>query len=232
MHHLFPARANVNEARLNYPFAEVDDNRTRRWFIGNREQGNIPSVNIDAYSELGDQEFEPREDHKGNVARAIFYFYTVYRSVADASFFSGQRETLCEWHYADPVDSSEWLINSRIASFQDGKRNPFILDCSLAERSYCPDVVANCQTTLAHNMGAEVIDIRPNPADDVIFIRWSNTPTFSAVLISSVFGVEMMRVPVETGGAIDISQLPGGMYIVSLVTENQNVITSQRLIKR
>jgi len=166
MHHLYPARARVNEARLNFPFGDIDDRQTDRWFKGNREQGSIPIVDIDAYSEQINGVFEPKEEHKGNVARAVFYFYTIYREVADAGFFSDQRTTLCNWHYQDPVDSLEWERNKIIAEVQDDKRNPFILDCTVASRAYCPDIEEKCDLTSIAEIDARYgnTKVLPNPS--------------------------------------------------------------------
>ena len=32
------------------------------------------------------EKFEPREDVKGNIARSMFYFYTIYNNVANQNF--------------------------------------------------------------------------------------------------------------------------------------------------
>ncbi len=52
MHHLFPTREGVNSARSNYPFGEVEDSATDKWYLVDKKEENIPSKNIDAYSEL------------------------------------------------------------------------------------------------------------------------------------------------------------------------------------
>ncbi|MCB0562372.1 MAG: endonuclease, partial [Phaeodactylibacter sp.] len=107
MHHLYPTREDVNAARANLPFREIPDGQAQSWFYLNQQQSNIPSANRDLYSEYSSIGFEPPEAQKGDVARAMFYFYTIYRSQANAedpNFFESQRETLCEWHIADPVD--------------------------------------------------------------------------------------------------------------------------------
>ena len=96
MHHLFPTRSPVNSARGSLPFGEVNDNSATSWYYLTTTQGNVPGSNIDLYSELGNGFFEPREDHKGNVARAMFYFYTMYRAQADAAdpnYFGLQQST-------------------------------------------------------------------------------------------------------------------------------------------
>ncbi|MFT5261326.1 MAG: hypothetical protein ACI8YQ_000048 [Polaribacter sp.] len=140
MHHLYATRENVNAERGNLPFGEVPDSQTAEWYYLGQSQTNIPGQNIDLFSERGAGVFEPREDHKGNVARAMFYFYTMYKAQADAEdpiFFEEQKEILCDWHLLDPVDQNEWTRNGLISIYQEGKKNPFIMDCTLAERSYC-----------------------------------------------------------------------------------------------
>ncbi|WP_219607928.1 endonuclease, partial [Vibrio parahaemolyticus] len=63
----------------------------------------IPTQNIDSYSESTNEEFEPREDHKGNVARAMAYLYTVYDLPSGSKrWFENQLNTLYQWHLLDP----------------------------------------------------------------------------------------------------------------------------------
>ena len=85
MHHLFPTRSIVNSSRAADRFNEIADNQTVDWFYLNNTLNTIPNSNIELYSEDINGEFEPREDHKGNVARAMFYFYTMYKEEADLS---------------------------------------------------------------------------------------------------------------------------------------------------
>lgn len=220
MHHLFPSRARVNEARLNYPFEEIDDRNTETWYISDREQSSIPTENIDAYSERGDEEFEPREDHKGNVARAIFYFYTVYRSTADASFFSGQRATLCQWHYDDPVDSLEWFNNQVIATYQSDKKNPFILDCSLAERTYCPDVINLCQTTAVNNINLIGARVYPNPNDGRFNLDYDQIKEDMLLQISDLNGRTIHKDTLQEGSVSSNLDLPAtsGVYQIFIIS--------------
>ncbi|MDR9416131.1 MAG: endonuclease, partial [Gracilimonas sp.] len=99
------------------------------------------SANIDLYSESTSSAFEPREDFKGNVARAIFYFWTIYQDNSSVSgsgnesFFTGMKETLYDWHKMDPVDQEEVDRSMAVEAVQ-GNRNPFIHDTSLVRRSY------------------------------------------------------------------------------------------------
>lgn len=171
MHHLFPARIRVNEIRSNFPFGEIADTDTDFWIINSDVVREMPTENIDAYSEYQFGTFEPRESQKGNIARAMFYFYTIYRAeaeAADPAFFGRQRATLCDWHYLDPVDSLEYSRTFEIARFQDQKTNPFVLDCTLAKRLYCQDITTSCANAVVNtkevgNPAQIGLRIAPNP---------------------------------------------------------------------
>lgn len=140
IHHLYPTKIDVNSARSHYKFDEIPDNNTTKWFRGSSNQTSIPTSNIDEYSELlSETSFEPREDHKGNVARAIFYFWTIYQDRSevadDESFFTGMKDVLLTWHDLDPVDQAEVQRSLAVEKAQ-GNRNPFIHDTTLVRRAY------------------------------------------------------------------------------------------------
>ncbi|MEM8600713.1 MAG: endonuclease [Bacteroidota bacterium] len=142
LHNLFPAKANVNSSRSNHPYAEIPDAEADGWYRGADAQSSIPSAALDAWSEKDNDHpnpayggrFEPREDHAGNAARAVFYFYAIYAS-ADAAFFAVQKDDLMRWHYQDPADRPERDRSSWIAVRQGGE-NPFVLDSTLARRAF------------------------------------------------------------------------------------------------
>lgn len=136
LHHLRPAKSNVNSSRGNKPYNEIADSETDNWYWLNYSTSSIPSSNINEYSESKSGNFEPREDRKGDVARAIFYFYTIYNNVADEDFFNTQKDILYEWHNQDPVTDSEINRTWQIASYQNNIPNPFIVDESLIYRAY------------------------------------------------------------------------------------------------
>lgn len=171
MHHLFPARAGANSARSNWPYNNIPTNQVSYWYYLNQETPTAPTTNIDAYSRLrSNLFFEPRKQSKGNVARAVFYFYTMYKTeadLADPNFFIQQRDTLCTWHMIDPVDSAEWHRTWQIAQYQTGKPNPFVLDCSLVKRMYCNTIITNpCMATSTDRLWqstVEMVQAYPNP---------------------------------------------------------------------
>ena len=146
LHNLFPSQVAANADRGNLKFAEIPDATTTRWYLGGPPytQTAIPTASIDAYSELrSSTAWEPREDHKGNVARALFYMRAVYDTQTNGSFpFDAvQQRTLYDWHYADAITEADQARSARVAPFQSGKENPFVLDSTLARRAFFPQIV-------------------------------------------------------------------------------------------
>jgi len=139
IHSLFPAKSNVNSARNNDPLGDIPDNLTDTWYFEGQSQTTIPTSNIDLYAEnYGSTTFEPREQHKGNAARAVFYFVAIYQGVVDQAFYELQKDDLYQWHYQDAVDAAELSRSNQIAGYQ-GNENPFVLDTSLVRRAFFPN---------------------------------------------------------------------------------------------
>jgi len=137
MHILVPTREEVNSARSNFPYDDIVDSEATEWFYQDQSQSSLPSSDLSLWSEvLSGDSFEPRHSVKGDVARAAFYFVTVYPNRANFAFFDEQRETLLEWHAQDPVDATEMRRNLSQASYQGNAVNPFVMDSTLADRAY------------------------------------------------------------------------------------------------
>ena len=136
LHHLYPCRGNVNSSRGNKPYAEIDDNDTDKWWRFDYYETSIPNQYIDEFSEVDNDngKFEPREVVKGNIARGMFYFFTIYNNEADHNFFEEQKYFLNLWDKQDPVDDIELARTLSIASYQDDIVNPFVIDSTLVKR--------------------------------------------------------------------------------------------------
>lgn len=113
LHHLFPSDVNTNSARSSFPFGKVV--KVQKSFAGSK-------LGTDAQ---GRTVFEPQDSHKGNVARALFYFYTVYGRKASLANFKVEEPVMQEWHRMDPVDAAEQERNDAIFKHQHN-RNPYI----------------------------------------------------------------------------------------------------------
>ncbi|MBI2569455.1 MAG: endonuclease [Candidatus Schekmanbacteria bacterium] len=133
IHNLYPTYNVWNTIRGSYKFGDINDQSTTTWMRDTTQQSAIPTSNKDEYSEYAGSYYEPREDHKGNVARTIFYFYAMYPSydinrVADPNL-------LYQWHQLDPVDGRELARNDEVEERQ-GNRNPFIDNPQWVARAY------------------------------------------------------------------------------------------------
>ncbi len=180
MHHLFPTRLDVNSDRGTLPFLEVPDNQANNWYYLNSNLSNIPNTNIDLYAERSGSAFEPPEQMKGNIARAIMYFKAIYPNQANQApndFFSSMQGTLCEWHSQDPVDSLEWHRTFAIAKYQSNKPNPFVLDCTLPQRAFCPQAQVNCNpgVSIVNTFSSIDFALFPNPSSGIINIQLTET---------------------------------------------------------
>lgn len=121
LHHLYPTDSKANSTRSSWNFGEVASQR--RDGVSNCEASRFGNA-----ANSGNDAFEPPDEHKGNVARALFYFAVRYdlRIRDDEEFY------LKTWNITDPVDEDEIRRNNIVESVQ-GNRNPFIDDSSLAE---------------------------------------------------------------------------------------------------
>lgn len=113
LHHLFPTDIDANSRRGSFPFGEVVD---VEWSEGGSKLGK------DA---RGRMVFEPRDEQKGNTARALLYFYTVYSNHVDTVNFKVEEPVLLKWHAKDPVNAADRARNEAVYRFQ-GNRNPYV----------------------------------------------------------------------------------------------------------
>lgn len=116
LHNLYPALSRVEQARRNAQFGEQD--------------AKVPSKFEDIGCDIKTSFHlvEPRDEAKGNIARAIFYMHSEYGLP-----IVGQLQMYKKWHQMDPPDAEERARNDRIESLQ-GTRNRYIDDPSLAEQ--------------------------------------------------------------------------------------------------
>jgi len=113
--HLYPTDNEPNNRRSNYQYGFVVSNIT--WDSAGSKLGKDYTGSI---------VFEPRNIHKGNVARSIFYFCVKYIASIDTTFMSAKFENvLRQFNILDTVDAHERSRNTSIYSFEH-VRNPFI----------------------------------------------------------------------------------------------------------
>ncbi len=112
LHHLFPTDSQMNSLRGNHMFGEVERDRQNAKCSASRfGEGSAGSAPI----------FEPPDQHKGHVARALFYFSVRY----DIAIAPAEEVILKRWAKQFPVDAEEVVRNEHIYQLQKN-RNPFI----------------------------------------------------------------------------------------------------------
>jgi deoxyribonuclease I len=111
LHHLFPTDSFANNVRGNHEFGDES-----------AQAGDVTDCQLSRIQEIsGHIKFTPPANHKGNVARALFYFATRYNLFINPA----EEMILRVWHKNDPVDAEEKRRHSIIASKQKN-RNPFV----------------------------------------------------------------------------------------------------------
>ena len=121
LNHLYPTDTKANSTRGNYPFADV---------YGTSVDSNCNDSAIGSPRDYTKSTyFEPPQEHKGNVARALFYFSVRYKTAISPT----QENHLRRWHEEDPVDEEEINRNNMVQEIQ-GNRNPFIDYPQLVEK--------------------------------------------------------------------------------------------------
>lgn len=120
LHHLFPTDSQMNSLRGNTIFGEVskDLHKTK-----------CPESKFGPGIGISRSVFEPPQEHKGAVARALFYFSIRY----DLPISQEEEVVLRKWHHESPISEQEVVRNNEIHRLQ-GNRNPFIDIPELVEK--------------------------------------------------------------------------------------------------
>ena len=113
MHHLFLTDSKANSQRGNFEFG-VSGNAHNELSVDHCDESKL-------FRGEGGMLFEPPKGHRGNVARALFYFSVRYMMPISKK----QEAALRAWHAADPVDAEEKEKHDVVAKHQN-VRNPFV----------------------------------------------------------------------------------------------------------
>ncbi len=114
LYHLYPTDDVANNTRASYPFGVVAN---PSWSVGGSKYGNGI--------------FEPRDAHKGEVARAMLYFVMRYQNYNN--FLDSQESILKQWHKQFPPNQVE-ITRANSIFAQQLNHNPFIDYPQLVDR--------------------------------------------------------------------------------------------------
>lgn len=113
LHHLYPTDSQANGRRGNFHFGNVSESEDQL-NVHECESSRLGSKN-------GQMVFTPPTQHRGNVARSLFYFSTRYQMAIPQD----EEAILRQWHTQDPVDDAERDRHEAIVKYQQ-VRNPFV----------------------------------------------------------------------------------------------------------
>ena len=219
-HHLFPTNQDdVNALRSNYPLGVVVT--VQQTVLGAKYGQDANGKTV----------FEPRDENKGDAARAMFYETICYTGVSgnlwalpsniSTSIPYGQDQAILkQWHFNDLPDGYEIARNDYIDSLQDN-RNPFIdsIDfvCFINFSNMTYDALA-CQASIDEMLNTGFI-VYPNPAKDELSLHVDAT-TISLYEIIDIRGRVVMKGDVSNQILVKLNtdNLESGSYIVKAQT--------------
>lgn len=146
---LRPCHGSANSARGNDPYSEINDSQAQWYGVNGNSYTSTSNepANSDNWSEGSSNFWEPRESKKGDVARAVFYYYTMYPNEGTSIEACGDLETLYDWHENDPPDAAEISRNTKINQVQ-GNKNPYVAHPELVYLAWLYDgTLPNDDTT-------------------------------------------------------------------------------------
>jgi len=209
IHHVIPTDGRVNNFRGSLPFGEANNDD---WVSLN---GSIRGSS--AMVGYSGSVFEPIDEFKGDIARALLYFATRYENTVDGytsfDMFNGTNDqvfydwaidVLLDWHYnVDPVDQRERDRNNAAYNFQ-GNANPFVDHPEYANMIWNPTPDTEDPTDPTNLVAS-------NPTDNSMDLNWT----------ASTDNIGVIGYDVYVDGGLNASTA-NTSYTVSGLTANTN----------
>ncbi len=213
-HNLWPANLNeANTPRSNLPLGEVAGTPVFTYLEG--------SVGTNS---SGQMVYQPRDSHKGNAARSIFYMVVAYDFPLSGDLDSDKQDPdlLKQWHFADLPDNREIARHEYIYDLQ-GNRNPFIDSVD-----FVCYIDFDTNTYIAGGCGTQGLDevvwnnmvVYPVPSNEKVYVQVNNFQ-IRGYNIYDLSGREIRK---EEGIAepmleFDASTFNPGTYLISVETQ-------------
>ena len=228
LHHVLPTDGYVNNRRGNYAFGEV---RNASWTSMNG--GKLGPNTVSGYSGTV---FEPIDEYKGDIARALMYvsvrYYTEDNSWGNSDMTNKSVikdwaiDMLLRWHEEDPVSQKEIDRNNAVYNIQRN-RNPFVDDPEFAERIWDPnwDAVEDQYVTMVS------VNVWPNPTTSTVNIKGEN---LNAVYMYNAMGQLILTVNlqnIDNQTVIDVSNFNSGIYFMNIISENGNSVLKKVVVQ-
>lgn len=260
LHHLMLGDSDVNQdAHSNYPYAEVEEvDKIYDSSYGTK----VDHYGIRGYATIGGSKvmvFEPPDQDKGDIARALFYMAARYSSFTSALAdpwleltddvnlienqgtissndtqskpgYYGILSTLLEWHHLDPVSDYEIHRNNLIYNNYQHNRNPFIDFPSWADIAFgTSSGYANVNEDAVALVGGSITPPEPGEASLEISGQYSTRSPLGKAYDYSLIEVTYID---EYSNRIDVSNIASISEIDTMKLGNQAIkVTYQGLEK-
>jgi len=232
-HNLYPTNQNqANAVRSNYPLGNVVT------VTSSFKDGKL------GLNSIGKTVYEPRDDQKGDAARAIFYMGICYTTVSAYSWglpnpifgknYAQNQDVLKTWHWNDPVDEKEMARNDYIESVQ-GNRNPFTdsmqyvcyIDFTTMTRAVNAVPCYSTSVGMDENKNLISFSIFPNPANDFITLNYTLKNKESVTVeVYNTLGKKVIKNQLDSSKtikgnkSISLKNISSGVYFVVLKGES------------
>lgn len=225
LHHVYPTDGYVNNRRSNYAFGEVAN---ASWTSQNGSKLGENTV-----SGYNGTVFEPIDEYKGDIARALMYvsvrYYTEDNSWnnSDMTNKSVLKDwavaMLLRWHGEDPVDDKEINRNNAVYNIQNN-RNPFVDYPEFA------NMIWDAHWNVDEIQHAVMVNVWPNPATSTVNITGGN---IDAVYMYNAVGQLVVYLDVDNDeqSAIDVRGLCSGIYFMNVISGNGGSVLKKIVVQ-
>lgn len=222
-HNLYPCEfTNTNQVRSNHPFGEV---------VTVYSQFKEGKLGTDINN---NQVFEPKDEAKGDVARAMMYMCAAYHGINSKSWYlpiQQDQNILKRWHWDDLPDAKEIARNDFLDSLQ-GNRNPFTdsvhfvcyIDFKTMTKINNPSVPCATLSIDPQPKQNDFVKVFPNPASNFItvdiFTLHKNEAT---IVLRDIKGKIVKKEVIEPSNAYqsiqwNIANFSKGVYTIEMQT--------------
>lgn len=219
-HFVLPTDGWVNNKRDTYAFGKVSS-PTYTSSNGSKLGSNLNSGYSAGYSGVV---FEPIDEFKGDIARALLYFatryqdqtaswtYTMFNGTSNQVFTNTFLNILISWHNLDPVSPYEIAKNDAVYNFQ-GNRNPYIDHPEYV----CQIWPTQCATLNTNSFASNSISVYPNPSNTGNFTITS-VEDLTRIAIYNINGqlIQEENNPSKISDNYEITGLASGFYFLEL----------------
>ena len=225
LHHLFPSDSNVNSARSNYPLFTVANHNSANVYYSYTPWQSYRGLSASGYTV-----FEPADESKGNVARALLYFNTRYYDTLTQQNVN-MIPDLVVWNTQDPPDAAEIARNNAIYEFQNN-RNPYVDHPEFVDRIWSTPITAETITSPPSYLSLS--SISPNPFHNTAVINIKSQDVGKAEI--SIYNLKGQKIRTWNqtilSGSTEIiwdgtnssgTKVPSGIYLINIKSGGETI---------